>query len=98
MKAKLINEKMPFEMVEFDFNPETLKYTRGSESTTRRQRLAGRRRLDAVDPAEGATEVAAGHGVSGRRRRARSCPAAVRLDGSGWRSARSADRCRGRRA
>ena len=35
MKAKLINEKLPFEMVEFDFNPETLKYTRGSDSTTR---------------------------------------------------------------
>ena len=28
MKAKLINEKLPFEMVEFDFNPETLKYNR----------------------------------------------------------------------
>ena len=35
MKAKLINEKLPFEMVEFDFNPETLKYSRGSDSTTR---------------------------------------------------------------
>jgi len=35
VKAKLINEKLPFEMVEFDFNPETLKYTRGSDSTTR---------------------------------------------------------------
>ena len=35
MKAKLVNEKLPFEMVEFDFNPETLKYTRTSESTTR---------------------------------------------------------------
>ena len=29
MKAKLINEKLPFEMVEFDFNPESLKYNRG---------------------------------------------------------------------
>jgi len=35
VKAKLINEKLPFEMVEFDFNPETLKYSRGSDSTTR---------------------------------------------------------------
>jgi hypothetical protein len=35
MKAKLINEKLPFEMVEFDFNPETLKYTRVAQDTTR---------------------------------------------------------------
>ena len=35
MKAKLINEKLPFEMVEFDFNPESLKYNRGSRTTTR---------------------------------------------------------------
>lgn len=28
MKAKLISERMPFQIVEFDFNPETLKYTR----------------------------------------------------------------------
>ena len=28
MKAKLINEHMPFEMVEFDFNPESLSYKR----------------------------------------------------------------------
>ena len=35
MKAKLINEKLPFEMVEFDFNPDSLKYTRGSDTTTR---------------------------------------------------------------
>jgi hypothetical protein len=35
MKAKLINEKLPFEMVEFDFNPESLKYNRGSQTTTR---------------------------------------------------------------
>jgi hypothetical protein len=35
MKAKLINEKLPFEMVEFDFNPESLKYTRTSDATTR---------------------------------------------------------------
>jgi hypothetical protein len=34
MKAKLINEKMPFEMVEFDFNPETLKYVREAKTTT----------------------------------------------------------------
>ena len=32
MKAKLINEKLPFEMVQFDFNPETVKYTRISDS------------------------------------------------------------------
>ncbi len=35
MKAKLINEKLPFEYVEFDFNPETLKYTRVAQDTTR---------------------------------------------------------------
>jgi nucleoid-associated protein YgaU len=35
MKAKLINEKLPFEMVEFDFNPETLKYTRVAQDATR---------------------------------------------------------------
>lgn len=35
MKAKLINEHLPFEMVEFDFNPESLKYNRGSQTTTR---------------------------------------------------------------
>jgi Contractile injection system tube protein len=35
MKAKLINEKLPFEMVEFDFNPESLKYTRVAQDTTR---------------------------------------------------------------
>ena len=28
MKAKLVNEKLPFEMVEFDFNPEALTYAR----------------------------------------------------------------------
>lgn len=28
MKAKLINENLPFEMVEFDFNPESLSYKR----------------------------------------------------------------------
>ena len=35
MKAKLINEHLPFEMVDFDFNPESLKYNRGSQTTTR---------------------------------------------------------------
>jgi nucleoid-associated protein YgaU len=35
MKAKLINEKLPFEMVEFDFNPDSLKYTRKAESANR---------------------------------------------------------------
>jgi Contractile injection system tube protein len=35
MKAKLINEKLPFEMVEFDFNPESLKYNRQSSTTNR---------------------------------------------------------------
>jgi Contractile injection system tube protein len=35
VKAKLINEKMPFEMVEFDFNPESLRYARESQQTTR---------------------------------------------------------------
>lgn len=35
MKAKLTNEKLPFEIVEFDFNPETLRYTRESASTNR---------------------------------------------------------------
>jgi hypothetical protein len=35
VKAKLINEKLPFEMVEFDFNPESLRYTRESQTTTR---------------------------------------------------------------
>ena len=35
MKAKLINEHMPFEIVEFDFNPESLKYARESNQTTR---------------------------------------------------------------
>ncbi|MEO7370656.1 MAG: hypothetical protein ABI949_07535 [Ilumatobacteraceae bacterium] len=34
MKAKLINEKLPFEMVEFDFNPESLKYARETRNTT----------------------------------------------------------------
>ena len=34
MKAKLVNEKLPFETVEFDFNPETLRYSRESKSTT----------------------------------------------------------------
>ena len=35
MKAKLINEKLPFEMVEFDFNPDSLKFTRKAESANR---------------------------------------------------------------
>jgi len=35
MKAKLINEKLPFEMVEFDFNPDSLRYSRATQQTTR---------------------------------------------------------------
>jgi hypothetical protein len=35
MKAKLINEHLPFEEVEFDFNPDSLKYERMTQSTTR---------------------------------------------------------------
>jgi hypothetical protein len=35
MKAKLINEKLPFEIVEFDFNPESLTYLRESQATNR---------------------------------------------------------------
>jgi hypothetical protein len=35
MKAKLINERMPFEMVEFDFNPDSLTYTRQGNTTNR---------------------------------------------------------------
>ena len=35
MKAKLINEKLSFQMVEFDFNPDSLKYTRTSDTATR---------------------------------------------------------------
>jgi hypothetical protein len=30
--AKLFNEKMPFEEVEFDFNPEALTYQKGSNT------------------------------------------------------------------
>ena len=71
MKAKLINEHLPFEMVEFDFNPETLKYTAVARTPPRRC-IARRRRLDAVDPVEGSAEVAARHRLPGRRRRARS--------------------------
>lgn len=35
MKAKLMNEKLPFEIVEFDFNPESLKYTRQTVTANR---------------------------------------------------------------
>ncbi len=72
MKAKLINEKLPFEMVEFDFNPETLKYTRDCPRHHPGRRIACGCRFDTVDPVEGATEVAAGHRLHGGRRRARS--------------------------
>jgi hypothetical protein len=41
MKAKLINESLPFEIVEFDFNPETLKYTRETQSTSRANNSTG---------------------------------------------------------
>src|SRR5688500_10817765 len=33
MKAKLINEKLPFEIVEFDFNPESISYIRNTQTT-----------------------------------------------------------------
>jgi len=33
MQAKLINEKLPFEVVEFDFNPESITIQRGSNTT-----------------------------------------------------------------
>lgn len=32
MKAKLINEKLPFEMVEFDFNPDSIRYIRQTQT------------------------------------------------------------------
>lgn len=35
MKAKLINEHMPFQEVEFDFNPDSLKYNRESSQANR---------------------------------------------------------------
>ena len=61
MKAKLINEKMPFEIVEFDFNPESLKYY----ARPGRPPMPGhrpRRRIDSVDPAEGPPKSLAGNG------------------------------------
>ena len=40
MKAKLINEKLPFEMVEFDFNPDSLQYNRDSQQRPHARRAS----------------------------------------------------------